>query len=193
MPGETPSTPGGTPVPSPDSASPQPTPGGETPTWDEWLTQQPDTVKALITAHTTGLKGALSSERTSRNNLERQLKELQSKLEKGSEAAQEVERIRADLAEKDAELAFYDQAHSAGARNLKRVYTLAKAEGLVDDRGRYDMDKIKAAFPEYFQTATPSQPLTPKGNAGSGVGAPPPAQGGNAAVNNFIRRAAGIQ
>ena len=204
MAGETPAPVGGTPTPTPGPnpnnpnpnnptppATPTP-PTGETPAlkWDDWLAQQPDNIKSLIGEHTNGLKTALQSERGTRGNLERQLNELQKQL-KGNESAQaEVARIQSQLAEENTRGEFYEAAHVAGATNLRAAYLLAKADGLIDDKGKFRIDDIKSRYPEFF--ASPKAPLPP-GNAGSGAGAQPPRLSGNAAVNNLIRSAAGIR
>lgn len=196
MSGETPAA-GVTPAATtPNPTDPNTTPGqtpaaSETLDFKDWLAQQPDNIKSLITGHTQGQQSALRSEREARSKAERDLKDLQAKLEQGTATAQDVQAIRNSLNEKDAELTFYDAAHAAGATNLKRVFTLVKNEGLIDGRGHYDMEKIKAAFPEYFPV--PVRPTTPTGNAGSGAGNQPPALSGNAAVNNALRSAAGFR
>lgn len=206
MAGETPAPVGGTPTPTPgpnlpavaqvgnpNSPTPPATPTpptGETPlTWDGWLAQQPDNIKALVSEHTNGLKTALQSERGTRGNLERQLNDLKRQLTGNDDAQKEVTRIQAQLAEENTRADFYEAVGAAGATNLKRVWTLAKADGLIDDKGRFKLDDVKSAYPEYF---TPAKPVVPVGNAGSGTQQPAPALSGNAAVNNWIRSAAGL-
>ena len=196
MAGETPTPAGGTPTtstlnpnPNPNNPTPTPQPASETPlTFDGWLAQQPDDIKSLITEHTSGLRTALQSERGTRGNLERQLTDLKKSLKDNEQAQAEVSRIQAELAEHNTRADFYEQVGGAGATNLKRVYTLAKADGLIDDKGRFKLDEVKSAYPEYF---TPAKPATPAGHAGSGTQAPAPALSGNAAANAFIRTMAG--
>ena len=180
---------GGTPAnPTPTPNTPTPTPG-ETPKWEDWFGQQPDTVKALLNEHTSGLKSALQSERGTRGALQKQLDDLQKQLKGNDEAQKEVSRIQTELAEHNTRADFYEACGGAGATNLKRVYTLARADGLIDDKGRFKLDEVKNAYPEYF---TPAKPATLVGHAGSGTQAPAPALSGNAAVNSWIRTAAGL-
>lgn len=190
MAGETPAV-GGMPTPPTDPNTPQPQPApGETPlTWDGWLAQQPDDVKKLLDEHTRGLKTSLQSERGTRGALERQLNDLKKQLTGNDDAQKEVSRIQAQLAEENTRADFYEAVGAAGATNLKRVYTLAKADGLIDERGKFKLDDVKAAYPEYF---APAKPLVPTANAGSGTQQPAPALSGNAAVNHWIRSAAGL-
>ena len=188
-------TPGGTPNPTtnPTPNNPQPTPTpppGETPalTWDGWLAQQPDDVKSLLDEHVRGLKSSLQSERGSRGQLEKQLRDLQAKAEKGSDLEKQLGDINAQLAQENTRGEFYEAAHAAGATNLRAAYLLARADGLIDERGKFKLDDIKARYPEFF---TPARPAVPTANAGSGVQQPAPALSGNAAANDFIRRMAG--
>lgn len=193
MPGETPSTPGGTPTTPPTDPTQQPgTPApSETPVkWEDWIAQQPEQIKSLIDTHTTGLKSALQSERGTRGNLEKQLKDLQAKAEKGSDLERQLGEINGQLAQENTRGEFYEAAHAAGATNLRAAYLLAKADGLIDERGKFKIEDIKGRYPEFF---TPPKTPTPTGNAGSGAGAQPPQLSGNAAVNNAIRGAAGIR
>lgn len=186
MAGETPTTSGGTPTtPNPTD----PTPPSETPVkWEDWLAQQSDDIKTLIDGHTTGLKSALQSERGTRSQLERQLRDMQAKAEKGSDLERQLGEINSQLAQENTRGEFYEAAHAAGATNLRAAYLLAKADGLIDEKGKFRMDDIKARYPEFF--APPKVP-TPSGHAGSGTGQPAPALSGNAAANHFIRSMAG--
>jgi hypothetical protein len=194
MSGETPAagvTPAAT-TPNPTENTPGQTPAaGETPLkWEDWYGSQPDNIKALITEQTSGLKTALNSERGTRGNLERQLNELKKSLKDNESAVAEVQRIQASLAEENTRGEFYEAAHAAGATNLRAAYLLAKADGLIDERGKFRIEDIKGKYPEFFVAP---KPATPAGNAGSGAQNPPPALSGNAAVNNLIRGAAGIR
>lgn len=193
MAGETPAPVGGMPTPPTDPNTPQPpapTAPGETPLkWDDWLAQQPDAIRTLVSEHTNGLKTALQSERGTRGSLERQLNDLKRQLTGNDDAQKEVARIQAQLADENTRADFYEAVGAAGATNLKRVWTLAKADGLIDDKGRFKLEDVKSAYPEYF---TPARPSVPTANAGSGTQQPAPALSGNAAVNNWIRSAAGL-
>lgn len=184
--GETPNTP-----PNPNTPPGQTPAPGETPAlkWEDWLATQPDNIKSLIDGHTTGLKSALQSERGTRGTLEKQLKDLQAKAEKGSDLERQLGEINSQLAQENTRGEFYEAAHAAGATNLRAAYVLAKADGLIDERGKFRLDDIKARYPEFFTTA---KFPTPPGHAGSGAGGQTPALSGNAAANHAIRSAAGL-
>lgn len=183
--GETPTTPTLTPD-TPPAETPQDKPLD----FAGWLGQQPDEIKALVDDHVSGLKSALQSERGSRGQLEKQLADLKRKLEAGSDAAKQLETIQAGLAEEGVKTAFYEAAHAAGASDLRLAYIAAKDAGLIDDRGKFDLDAVKAKFPVLF--AAPKT-VTVAGVAGAGTGNQPPARSGSAAVNDFIRRSAGVR
>jgi hypothetical protein len=187
MSGETPTpggTPGTTPTPTPTSTS---TPG-ETPalSWDDWLKEQPEPVKALLDGHTSGLKSALDSERTAKKDLEKKLRDAAKHATDGSELQKELQKVANDLAEAQARADFFEAAAAAEVTNPRLAYIAARDAGLMDDKRGADFGKLKQQFPELFK-----KPVTPAGNAGSGTGGSAPAPTGNAAANFAIRRAAG--
>lgn len=155
-------------------------------TFDGWLGEQPEEVKALLDGHTEGLKSALKSERGSRKDLEKQLRDLAAKAEKGSEAQKELAGIADKLGEADRKADFYEAAHAAGVTNLKLAYVVASQDEMFDRRGRVNFDTLKTQYPELFGV----KPAPTKGNAGSGTNTEPtPAEN----MNTFIRRSAGRQ
>ena len=159
--------------------------GGTPVSFEAWLGQQDETVKGLITSHTTGLKSALDSERESRKGLERQLREAAAKAEKGSEAQAQLTKLADDLGTATKRADFYEVASAAGCSNLKLAWLAVQQDAdLMDSRGTVRVEALKAAYPELFKTGTPA----PKGHAGSGAG-----QGGapQKDMNAFIRSAAG--
>lgn len=152
-------------------------------TFDGWLGEQPDEVKVLLDGHTKGLKSALESERGSRKDLEKQLRDLAAKAEKGSEAQTQLAGIADQLGEADRKADFYEMAHGAGVTNLKLAYTVAVSDEMFDRRGQVNFDTMKQSYPELFGAKS-----VPKGNAGDGTDTQPsPAKD----MNRYIRTAAG--
>lgn len=152
--------------------------------YDEWLKAQPDEVKTLLDSNTKGLKGALESERESRKKLEKELRDMAGKADKGSEAQNKLNELADQVSEADRRAEFYEAAHQAGVTNLKLAYLVAQTEDLFDRRGQVNFEAMKAQFSELFG----GKPKTPAGNAGTGT------DGGNASgttMNQFIRKAAG--
>jgi hypothetical protein len=163
-------------------------------TYESFFEAQPAEVKTLIEEHTQGLKSALESERESRKGLEKQVRDLAGKAEKGSEAEAQLTKLADSLAEaerKSAEglaeaerrTAFYEAAHAAGISNLKLAYTVALQDEMFDKRGAVNFEALRSSYPELFG----GKPSTPPGNAGAGTGSPPVAQ---TDMNAFIRGSA---
>lgn len=154
------------------SASTGPTSGGASTgsasitSWDAFLESQADEVKLLYSEHVNGLKSALKSERESRSALEKQLRELAGKAEKGSESEKQLMEMADRLSESDRKADFYESAHAAGVSNLKLAWMIAKADDLFDRNGNVDFEKMKASYPEIFGGGRLQQA---KGNAGSGT------------------------
>jgi ABC-type nitrate/sulfonate/bicarbonate transport system substrate-binding protein len=162
-------------------------PTGETPavTFDKWIEAQPDDVKTLLDGHIKGLKTALDSERESRKGVEKQLKDLATKAELGSEAQKQLTALADQVQASERRQSFYDEAHSQGVSNLKLAYLAATDAGLIDDKGRVNWEQLKKAFPQLFSGVAGGPP---RGNAGDGTSTPP---GGKVTMNSIIRRAAG--
>ena len=159
--------------------------GGERPalTFESWFGSQDDRVKSLIETHTKGLKSALDSERETRKGLEKQVRELASKAEKGSEAEKQLNELADKMSANDKRVAAYEGLSAAGCSNLKLAYLAAAESGLIDGQGNVNIEKMKTQFPELFKTTQ-----TPPGKAGTGTETKAP---GGATMNDFIRHAAG--
>ncbi|MCU0503883.1 MAG: hypothetical protein MUC51_19355 [Anaerolineae bacterium] len=172
---------GGTPVTPPAGETP---PAGTLIAFEEWLKGQDESIRTAYESHTRGLKSALDSERTQRNDLARQLKEASKGIEKGSDLERSLADLsgKLELAERRATFAEQATRPEIGCVNVKAAWALASTDGLFDSRGNPNWDAIKSAAPELFG----APPV--RGNAGVGTGVkPPPAQG----MNQFIRQAAG--
>lgn len=158
--------------------------GGETPIdFNQWLETQPDNVRSLIDGHIKGLTTALSSEREARKTFEKQVRDLATKAELGSEAQKQLTAMAERIQAAEQQQAFYDEAHTQGVSNLKLAYMAATADGLLDARGHVNWEQLKKSYPQLFgATGGP-----PRGNAGAGTQNPSSA----ANMNTIIRRAAG--
>lgn len=154
------------------------------PTFEAWLESQDDTVKGLLDSHTKGLKTALDSERDARKNFEKQVRDLASKAEAGSEAQQQLTDLANQVETLTRQQAFYDEAHGQGVTNLKLAYIAARESDLIDSRGRINWEQMRESYPQLFGVAR-SQP---SGNAGSGTQTPPASQ---RTMSDIIRQATG--
>jgi hypothetical protein len=157
--------------------------GGAAKTWEDWHKGLSDEDKGLIEAHTSGLKSALDSERTSKKDLEKQIRDLAAKAEKGSEFEKQLTETADKLSSSTKRADFYEIAHAAGVKNLKLAWITASADDLFKRDGSPDLDALKKAYPELFSSTTTT-------NAGAGSGAGQGGQGGDS-MNDRIRSAAG--
>lgn len=153
-------------------------------TFEVWIKDQPEAVKTLLEGQQRGVKSALDNERDARKALEKQLRDLAGKAEKGSELEKQLNELIGQQAQAEARAAFYEDAHAAGITNLKLAWIVAGSDGLIDSRGRVDFAGMKQRYPELFGAATRTAP----GNAGSGTHQPGT---GARSMNEFIRAAAG--
>lgn len=153
-------------------------------TFETWLEKQDDTVKDLYSAHTTGLRSALDSERAASKAAQAQLRELAKKAEKGSELETALNQQIEKLSALEKQSAFQDKAHAAGVRNLKLAYLAAAQAGLVGEKGECDFAKLRTEYPELFASAPAPAPA----NAGNGTGGATP---GKVDMNQAIRQALG--
>jgi len=152
--------------------------------YEEWLKGQPEEVKTMLGGWEKGLKTALKDERDARGDLEKKLRDLAGKAEKGSEAEKKLIEMADQMAEGDRRATFYEEAHKAGVSNLKLAYLVVVQEDLFDKRGNVNIDALKKDYPELFDQGAPKT----KGNAGDGTETQQPAHVG---MNEFIRASAG--
>lgn len=152
--------------------------------YETWVENQPVEVKTMLAGWERGLKTALGDERDARKGLERQVRELAGKAEKGSEAERQLTQLADQITESDRRSEFYEAAHIAGVTNLKLAYLVASHDELFDKRGMVNFETMKESYPELFG----SQNKLPKGNAGDGTDKQPTGKG---SMNDFIRAAAG--
>jgi len=164
-----------------------PAPTNDTPDafdFDTWLGEQPEHVKKGYEGKTSGLHSALQTERDQRKDFAKQLKDAQSKAEKGSELEKALGETSTRLEQAEQRAAFYEDAikPEIGCTNVKAAFLVASADNLFKRSGEPDWTAIKAAAPELFGRKVPP------GNAGSGNGSPPAQKAG---MNEWIRAAAG--
>ena len=173
------------PEPTNQNADPNTTqPASGTPaSFEVWIGEQPDEIKALYTAHTTGLQNTVKATRQERDDLAKQIRDLLPKAEKGSELERNLTELGSKLEQAERRAAFVEDAikPEIGCRNPKAAYALALADNLFDRKGMPDWNAIKAAAPELFGAPTVNA------NAGTGTQNQPTKTG----MNEFIRRAAG--
>lgn len=153
------------------------------PVYDVWLKEQPEPVQTMLAIQVKGLVTALDSERETRKQLERQVRELASQAEKGSDAEKRLTELADQMQGADRKADFYEAAHAAGVTNLKLAYTVALQDEMFDRRGAVNFESMKQQYPELFGTPKP-----PKANAGEGAGVQQVTKGD---MNDFIRRASG--
>lgn len=159
--------------------------GGGMPVFDDWIAEQPDDVREMLESHTSGLKSALDTERESRKDLQKQLRDLAENAEAGSDAQNELTAMADKLDASDRKAAFYEAAHANGVNNLKLAYLVATQDELFDKKGNPDFDAMKTNYPQLFGSKTVTA-----GNAGSGTETEPPA---SASMDDFIRTQAGTK
>lgn len=168
---------------------------GETPpdTWNDWLARQPEdqrrVIEALYAAQTSSLKSALDSERTSHKELEKQIRDLSGKVEKGSDAQAQLTQMADKLAVSERRADFYEAAAKPeiGIIGVQAAWVLmnADAERYFDRKGAPNFDLLKQEHPYLFRS---QQTPSPRSNAGNGAGQTPTSP---VDMNRMIREAAG--
>lgn len=156
-------------------------------TFETWFDGLSEDVQGLVTGHVDGLRSALQSERGNRKDLEKKLRDAAGKLEAGSDARAELERMAGEMELSTKRADVYEAASAAGVTNLKLVWAVVQQEeGLIDRRGNLDVDALRKDFPELFSAGKPA----PRGNAGDGINNDTP---GGGDMNAWIRRSAGYE
>lgn len=129
-------------------------------TFEDFLASVDEPIKILYKKHTDGLSSALEKERSGRKDLEKQLKELLPKAEKGSALEQELaEKVRLleetdkKYAEVERRAKFAEEAGQSNVKcvNIKAAYALATVENLFKEDGSPKWDDLKKIAPELFK------------------------------------------
>lgn len=154
--------------------------------FDAWLEKQDEGVKGLLDKHTGGLKSALSAERDRNKDLEKNLREAASKVEKGSESEKRLTELANQANEANRKSVFYEGAAAAGVNNLKLAYHAAVADDLFRKDGSVDFESMKEIFPELFGAGGLTQRANHAGAGSNGNAL------GKSNMNDFIRKAAGV-
>jgi small-conductance mechanosensitive channel len=165
---------------------------GETPeqttelTFDSWIAEQPEPVSELINTHTSGLKSALDSERATRKELEKTLKQMTGQLEEGSAAKKQLEGISQQLQETERRATFTEVAAAAGIAPdaLRLAYLAAQDLNAFNSDGAPDIDRLKNSYPHLF-----SKPRAATTTAGAGTNGQPASMGQT--MDDIIRKKAG--
>jgi len=148
-------------------------------TFETWIKDQKPEIVSLLDGHTKGLKTALDSERVTRKETEKQLRDLAKKAEAGSEAQTKLTEMADQFSAADRRADFYEEAHKAGVVNLKLAFLVASQDELFDSKGRINFDGMKKEYPELF-----GGKQIPDGNAGNGTGGQ---NTGAVKMDDFIR------
>lgn len=135
------------------------------PTWESFLAEQSDEVKALYEASIEKLKSTVTATRKEREKFKDQLKELSDLAKDNPELKKKIGELegRLDAANKKAD--FFAEAPDEGCKNPKAAFSLAVAEELFTSRGLPDWDAIREEAPELF---TDPSTLDSGGGEGSG-------------------------
>lgn len=116
-------------------------------------------LEAHIEAAARGLKSALDSERDTRKELEKQLKALQGKADKGGELEAAITKMRDELALTNKRNAFLASAPK-DLEYVKEALAVAEVNGLIGDDGAIDWDAFKKSYAGFFARTTPVKPDT---------------------------------
>lgn len=97
--------------------------------WKEWFDGLDATAQSLVNERFQALENTVKSTRTERDSAKNSLGGVTRKAN------------------------FFEQASTMNCRNPKVAYALAVTDNLFTEDGSPDWDKVKAAYPEGFQTA----------------------------------------
>jgi len=159
--------------------------GGDTTelNYDTWFGEQTQDIQGLIDGNIKNLKSALESERGTRKDLEKRLRDLAAKADKGSELEAQLNELVQAQTDANRRATFYEQAHEQGITNLKLAYIVATTEDLLTSKGGVDWVELKAQYPELFAKA-------PSNRTNAGAGADDTVKPVKS-MDNFIRLSAG--
>ncbi len=152
--------------------------------WDAFHGSLPEEAQKLIATRESGLKTALNTERDSRRDVEKELKDVAGELEKDSDAQKKVLKLADEVAAGTEKSDFYEDAHDEGVSNLSLAYIVAKKEDLINKRGKTNWKTLKEKYPELF-----GKKKIPDGGAGEGTGGKRPST--KTDMNARIRAKAG--
>ena len=161
------------------------TTASETPaSFEDFLSAQPEAIKALYTSHSEALLNTVKATRSERDDLAKQIKALAKGQAEGSEAKAQLEAMGAQLEKTERRAAFLEEAMQPAiqCKNARAAWLLAEAENLFDKKGAPDWAAIRREAPELFGVPTANA------NAGQGTQNQPAQQND---MNAFIRSKGG--
>jgi hypothetical protein len=161
-------------------------------TWETWVASLDEAERGRMTRlyedKNTGLIKALDSERERAKSLEKSMRELAGKAEKGSDNEKLLTEMadKLDLANRKADFFRDASKPDLGLADPEAAWILAdaKPDAFRDRKGNIDFDALKQAHPWLFRQPRP----TPTANAGAGTGGDPTTAQD---FNDAIRTAAG--
>jgi len=155
----------------------------DAPSWDDYYGGLDATSKTLVDGRLSSLESVLKEERENKRRLEKSIKDLGAKAEKGSDLEKSIDELRTQLEEANRRSAFFEGAAKQGVTSARLAYLAAKEAQAFDNSGNVNWERLKEAHPELFK-AEPK----PGGQKDAGAGG-----GSNTSsdINAAIRRAAG--
>jgi len=120
-------------------------------TFEGWYEKLDEKSRSLLDGHIQGLNNSVKATRAERDSYAKQIKELTSKAQEGSELKQTLEQMSKQLEEANRRSDFLEKAGEVGCLNLKAAYALAVSENLFRRDGSPDWDAIIAEAPQLFE------------------------------------------
>ena len=169
------------------SAQGDPGNGGAELTWDTIYSGLDDAGKKVVDSHISGLSSALEKERSDRRTLEKQIKDLSGKAEKGSEMETKLAALTSELEEANRRASFVAGASGQGVINPVLAYLAAREAKAFDESGNTNWARLKELHPELFK---PEEKAKAGGRGDAGGGNDNGKTGFS--FNDWLRREAGI-
>jgi hypothetical protein len=156
--------------------------------------------RALITQHISGLKNALSAERSTVKKLEAASKSLQTAADEGEDLktqaatlSADLEQTRTDLAVEQSRSAFFEAALNEGVKrkSARLAYLAASDGGFVGPDGAVRWADLREQYSDLFESPTQAAPTRPTPRASAGAGLTTQPATGHRGLNQIIRDKAG--
>ena len=138
------------------------------PTFESWISKQPDDIKGLIDSHVNGLKSAHERQKEETKSLRTKLDEIIRS--KDLDADQKVKAIEAERDEYRSIAAFQESLPSDCA-DRQLAYAAAKLRDAIRKDGSVDEDKLRKECPVLFSG---QRVKVPSGKPGAGTDTTPP-------------------
>jgi hypothetical protein len=154
--------------------------------WEDFVKTLPQEHQTAYESHIQNLRSALQSERTTREDLSKQLKDAMSKVQAGSDLSKQLEEIQSQLELTQRRANFLQEAMTQNVINPNLAWLAAQDTEAFDKRGNPNWDVLRTKYPELFRQGGSQT----RANAGSGTNQQ---QTGTGGMNLLIRRAAGLK